>query len=103
MTRCDINKELFRAKYCSSKIAIKYINSVRYGYSEKAKKYFNTLVFLNSVIRIFNEYKLDSDNISLSLVPNSTIATLSEEEINCVSEEQLCILSKKVSSICSTC
>lgn len=103
ITQCDINKELFRAKQCSASYAIKYVNAVRYGYKDKAVEFFGKLVFLKGVIRIFNSYTIISDNNYLPLISDSQRATLSEEELNCVSEEDLCALSKKVQSICSIC
>jgi len=103
VTQCDINKELFRAKQCSASLSLKYVNAVRYGYKDKANEFFGKLVFLKGVIRIFSDYTIICNNNYLPLISNSQRANLSEEEINCVSEEELCALSKKVQSICSTC
>lgn len=122
VTQCNINNELFRAKTCSCTFALKYVNAVRYGYIEKAKRYFNTLLFLKGVIRIFEDYELSgevfaencilnrfgkkallSNNNSLSLDSKNQKILLSEEELNCLSQEELCKLSEKVLSICSIC
>jgi len=120
-TQCDINKQLLKAKLCSSNFAVKYVNAVRYGYVDKAAKYFNTLIFLRGAIRIFNDYEVSgpyaensilnrfgkkallSEHNSLYLESQSKKILIPEDELNCFSEEELCKLAEKISSICSTC
>jgi len=122
VTQCNINNELLRAKLCSSGYALKYVNAVRYGYTDNADKYFNILVFLKGAIRVFEDYILSCEIYaekgilnrfgkkallskfnSLSLESENQKTIVLEEELNCVTKEDLCSLSKKVSSICSTC
>lgn len=120
--QCDIDGLLLRAKLCSSDVSLKYVNALRYGYEERAEELFNILVFLKGAIRIFNDYELSegvfaensilnrfgrkallSTNNSLFLESKDQKILLSEEELNCSSAEELCKLSEKISSICSTC
>ena len=122
ITQCDINTQLTKAKICSADIAEDYVNSLRYGYVEKAKELFNKLIFLESYIRIFNDYELSegvfaensflhrfgkkallSEDNSLHLESENQKILLSEEELNCLTKDELCGLAEKVSSICSTC
>ena len=122
VTQCDINGQLLRMKLCSSEIAVKYVNAVRYGYTDKEEKYFNAMLMLRSAIRIFQDFEvaecvyaengvlnrfgkkaLLSKNNSLSLESKSQKVLLSEEQLNCVTETDLCALADKVTSICSTC
>lgn len=122
ITQCEIDKLLFKAKSCSAGLSIQYVNAVRYGYEKKSKELFNLLVFLKGAIRIFTDYNL-SENVfiengilnkfgkkallssknPLSLESKSQKILLSEEKLNCLSEDELCKLSEKISSICSTC
>ena len=121
-TQCEINKQIFSMKMCSSALAVKYVNAVRYGYLEKSEKLFAQLMLLKSSIRIFEEYELSSnvfaensilnrfnkkallskDN-SLFLESKNEKVCIPEEELNCFSNEKLCELAGKLSSICSTC
>lgn len=122
ITQCEIDKTLFKAKSCSAELSLKYVNAVRYGYEAKAKELFNTLVFLKGVIRIFTDYNLSKNVFAengilnkfgkkalistknpLSLESKSQKILLSEEKLNCLSEDELCRLSEKITSICSTC
>lgn len=120
--QCEIDKLLFKAKMCSASISIDYVNAVRYGYENKSKELFNVLVFLKGAIRIFGDYNL-SENVfiensvlnkfgkkallstknPLSLKSKSQKILLSEEKLNCLSEDELCKLSEKITSICSIC
>lgn len=122
-TQCKINAQIFKAKLCSSAYAVKYVNALRYGYDDKAEKFFNILVFLKGAIRIFEDYEISEEKIyaknsilnrfnkkallsknnSLYLNSKNQKIILSEEELNCFSCEELCKLSEKVTSICSTC
>ena len=57
----------------------------------------------NSILNRFNKKALLSKNNSLNLKSKSQKIILSEEELNCLSCEDLCKLSDKVLSNCSTC
>lgn len=121
-TRCEINKLLFKAKSCSADISVKYVDASRFGYEKKSKELFNVLVFLKGAIRILSSYTVEgevfvencilnkfgrkallSSKNPLSLKSKSKKISVSEEELNCFSKEELCELSDKISSICSTC
>jgi len=121
-TSCEINGQLLRMKLCSSDVAVKYVNAIRYGYAEKAEKLYASLLYLRSAIRIFQDFELSNDvyaencvlnrfgkkallsnNNSLSLESKTGRVIISEEQLNCVSKEDLCALADKATSICSTC
>jgi len=121
--RCQLNMKLYQMKVCSSEVAVKYANSVRYGYEAKSKELLNKLLLIKGVIRVFEDYEISdgkiyaknsilnrfnkkallSKNNLLNLKSKNQKIILSEEELNCLSCEDLCKLSDKVLQNCSTC
>ena len=121
-TKCEINKLLFKAKSCAADLSLKYVNASKFGYDKKSKELFNTLVFLKGAIRILTDYTVEGEVFAencilnkfgrkalissknpLSLESKCKKISVSEEELNCFSRDELCELSDKISQICSTC
>jgi len=122
ITQCEINKQLFRLKSCSADLSKKYVNAVRYGYTNKEEDCFNKLVYLKRIIDVFENYEVEgsvyvengilhrfckkayiSEDNSLSLESQNQKIIIEASDLNCLTEEQLCCLEDKVSLICSTC
>jgi len=121
--QCQINIRKYQLKAYSSEVALEYVNAVRYGYEERSKVLFNKLVFIKGIIRVFEDFNISdgkvfvkggilnrfckkvllSKNNSLYLKSKNQKIILSEEDLNCLSCEDLCKLSDKVLSNCSTC
>ncbi len=122
VTQGNINNQLFAAKSCLADLAHEYVKSVTYGYSEKAETLFNKIKWLKGAVRIFEDYEITegvfaedgfinrfkkkallSQSNSLYLESKEGKVTFTEEDLNCFSEEELCELSVKISSISSIC
>ena len=110
------------ARCCSAVLADQYTLSATYGYPEKEKQ-LDALLLLRCQIRLLENYYvpnekdfiedgvkhlrgdeiiLSSDN-SLSLASQGQKIPLTADQLNCLSEDQLCIIVNNIKALCPDC
>ena len=124
ISNCYIKQVVVLAKCCSSRLAGDYVSSANYGYkeserAEKLEKMLRLKAMINCLEKYYVPTKEDfiengvlnyrgakiilSKNNSLSLQSDGKKLAVSSEDVNCISEEELCSLIRKIESFCSEC
>lgn len=121
-TDCYISKVVVNAKCCSSKLAAEYVSSANYGFNED-EDLLTMLEALDSYISCLEKYRVVDDgdfieggmmflggktivlskNNSLYLQSEERRIAVSSQDVNCLSEEDICLIISKIQSICAEC
>lgn len=117
----NLHKFLVYAKSCACDLACKYVDKTNHG--QDASDLLNRLRLLSSYIKTIQDYLypsckdyyyqgfkflngkkvFTSKNNSLYLISKDQKIEISSQELNCLTEEQICELANKIRSICANC
>lgn len=116
----NLKSKIDNAKYCVGQLSSKYVKAVTYGVD--TEDLFNSLVLMYGYIKAlenydchptkkvnvttfltYNDFLLTDNDKSLSLGSTCEVIDLDPAEVNCLTQDEVCVILEQIHLLCDAC